>query len=281
MKAIYDLNIANGWPADRFFFEPANEPNKEWYADVARNHPSLVPQEDNEAAWIGMDNYFATVYDAAKGLNSNIQVLTPPMAQNARAEYRQFTSCNLNVLIVNGQATSGVAGYDKMPLTYGDKNDGWSWHNYWRSGLEFWQALYCTQPNIVSDHLFQAFPQALQDRINNSTKPAFVTEADLLSPCLSIPNNIANKDTQANATQQSIWQFVYDLHGADYVAVWTLTNAFADPPLPNSGQNVGNCNDPSGNPEQAWHEAYRDTPYNGVYERDWFRLWWLRDEFTP
>lgn len=36
-----------------------------------------------------------------------------------------------------------------------------------------------------------------------------------------------------------------------------------------------------GNPEQAWHEAYRDIPYQGMYERTWFGVWWLRDEFTP
>jgi hypothetical protein len=35
------------------------------------------------------------------------------------------------------------------------------------------------------------------------------------------------------------------------------------------------------NYEQAWHEAYRDVPYLGAYERAWFGAWWGRDEFTP
>lgn len=284
MNAIYNLNVANGWPADRFFFEPANEPNKEWYADKYRDNPNLFPHIDNEAAWMAMDNYFMAIYDTAKTLNNGIQILTPPMSQNAYAEYRQFGSCVENILIVDGVPTSGVAGYDKMPRTYDDKNNGWSWHNYWRNGVEFWQDAYCSSDNILSDQLFQAFPQALQDRINISVKPAFITEADLLSPCVyqdPLHIQITNKDVRADAAQESIWRFAYELHGADYVAVWMLTSQWADPPLPNSGQDVGNCDDPSGNPEQAWHEAYRDAPYNGTYERDWFWLWWLRDEFRP
>ncbi|MFN8488727.1 MAG: hypothetical protein U0350_14090 [Caldilineaceae bacterium] len=34
MNAIWQLNSANGWSQDRFFFEPANEPNNEWYTQV-------------------------------------------------------------------------------------------------------------------------------------------------------------------------------------------------------------------------------------------------------
>jgi hypothetical protein len=60
--------------------------------------------------------------------------------------------------------------------------------------------------------------------------------------------------------------------------VWLLTNQYGDPPTPSSGQNV-DCAD--GNSEIAWHEAYRDTPISGIHERDWFPLWWLRDEISP
>lgn len=255
MKAIYDLNIANGWPADRFFFEPANEPNKEWYWGKG----DVIPNADSQYAWQAMDSYFVAVYNAAKSLNSSIRVLTPPMAQGVFAEYREFGTCTL----------SGFVGYDHMRNVYETKNDGWSWHNYWRSGLEFWQDSFCSSSNIVSDHVFQYFPQWLQSKINSDTRLAFITEADLLSPCQGPDHHLDDKDATSNSTQESIWRFIQQERGADYVATWLLTNQFADPP-------TLNCFDQDDNDEIAWHEAYRDAGPN--YERDWFRLWWLRNE---
>ena len=167
----------------------------------------------------------------------------------------------------------GGSGYDWMRQTYTTHNDGWSWHDYWRSGVEFWQDLLCQDPDIVSDHLFQSFPDWLQSAITSSPKPAFITEADLLSPCKGFANNILNKDASANTAQESIWRFVQQERGGDYVVVWLVTNQYADPPIP-GGQNV----DCSGNGEIAWHEAYRDNPVSGIYERNWFPLWWLRAE---
>jgi hypothetical protein len=120
----------------------------------------------------------------------------------------------------------------------------------------------------------------LQDTISASSKPAFITEADLLSLCPEPLHNVVNKEgsVYSVATQNSLLAFIAQEAGADYVTVWLLTNGYQDPPLPNSGLNIQTCDpdDPEySNYEQAWHEAYRDTPYQGNYERDWFRLWWL------
>jgi hypothetical protein len=268
MNAIYNLNIANGWPATQFYFEPANEPNKEWYADQGDVNPNI----DNQTAWQAMDAYFSALYDNAKSLNANLKVLTPSMAQGANAEKWSFRSCDLTGLIVNG-VTTASAGYDWMQLTYTTKNDGYSWHNYWTQTKEYWQGNFCqgsSPPPPTSHHLFQYFPEWLQTEIASSNKPAFITEADLLSPCLDSTNFVSNKDSQASAAQESIWRFTEQEQGADYIAVWLLTNQFGDPPP--VGQQL-NCTD--ANAEIAWHEAYKDSV---TYERQWFSLWWLRAE---
>ena len=64
--------------------------------------------------------------------------------------------------------------------------------------------------------------------------------------------------------------FIGSEHGADYVAIWNLTNAYSDSPT---------CNSVGTNDEFAWHEAFRggtsaetNLPSN---ERYWFRGWWL------
>lgn len=270
MNAIYNLNTnsINQWPGERIYFEPANEPNSEWYFQKG----SVIPNVDSQYAWQDMDAYFSALYDRKQAVNSNIKVLTPPMAQGTYAELKQFGTCTDNPVI------GGGGGYDWMRTTFQVKNDGWSWHNYWRSGLEFWQDAWCSRPSIVSDHVSQYFPDWLRTTITNSSKPAFITEADLLSPCVNPPNpHLTNKDNRSDAAQESIYRFIREERVADYIAVWLISNQDADPPMPNSGQNVGNCNDPTGNPEQAWHEAYRRTAYLGTYERAWFRAWWLRE----
>ncbi len=226
-----------------------------------------------------MDTYFSNLYDNAKALNNHLQILTPPMAQSAHAELKDFGTCNDDPVI------GGGGGYDYMHNTYEVKNDGWSWHNYWRSGVESWQDLWCSNWDIVSDHVFQYFPSWLQTKIISDSRPAFITEADLLSFCGSPQNpTLLNKDTNSTGAQESIWKFIQQERGAGYVGVWLLTNAYQDPPLPNSGLDIQTCvtTDPQySNYEQAWHEAYRDVPYLGAYERAWFGAWWGRNEFTP
>lgn len=48
--AIHALNVAEGLP--EFGFEPANEPNAEWYP------PGTAPEINQTAAWREMDSYF-------------------------------------------------------------------------------------------------------------------------------------------------------------------------------------------------------------------------------
>ncbi len=257
MHEIYKLNTNQNhqWNPANFFFEPVNEPNNEWYSYW----------EDKEAqdriqtsiAWTEMDTYFSALYDSVKSLDPNIQLLTPPMAQGNFAETERLISCRPMTVSVSGQS-----GYDFMPNTFTTKNDGYSWHNYWRQGQENW--VHTGDPCPVSHHVFQYFPQWLQTFIVASSKPAFITEADLFSPCQDNGNPVKDKSTQVIQTRESLWQFVAEEHGADYVIAWLLTEfpystvaqCPADPNLTNYE-------------EIRWHQAYEDD-----VERGWFASWW-------
>jgi len=261
LQLIHTLNASDGIAAQEFFL-PANESNLEWYENWY-NHENILPRADNSEAWIQMNSYFSNLYDYAKGLNNNIRILTPTMGQEVYAERIVFRSCQNNVMIVNDQPAE-AAGYDFMENTYRYKNDGLAWHNYWFQGKEFWSDTWCAGGNQTSHHVAQYFPTYLADEVVGSGKPTFILEADLLSPCQQALNPIQNKDVNnGEATSESLWRFVQQERGAKYIAAWLLTEKPHFPP---------NCGtEPS---EIAWHEAYRDT---GM-ERDWFRLWWLRDE---
>ena len=263
MNEIYKVNVnQNSWPMESFYFEPANEPNIEWYKIGV-----TIPAQDNKQAWQDMDRYFTAIYDQKQSLNSNIRLLTPSMAQNNYGEQYIFGTCQAQSVV------GGGTGYDAMTNTYGVKNDGYSWHNYWRQAQEFWDNSFCSSPTDTpsSDHIFQYFPSSLQTQIVYRVKPIFVTEADLISPCFSPPNAITNKDTQAIAAQESIWRFVSQEYGATYVIAWLLTNQAQD--LANGSISPTQCTADNGNYEIAWHEAYRETD-----ERSWFSQWWLRNE---
>ncbi len=270
MDAIASLVFgAHDWPADALYFEPANEPNLEWYEALRPANPDLSPAVEDQRAWQAMDAYFAAVYDRAKALNPAIRVLAPPMAQHLFADAREFGTCNRTILIVNG-VPQFSSGYDWMQTTFRAKNDGWSWHNYWRVGYEGWRGDFCQTPATISDHAFQYFPDWLQTEILSSTKPALITEADLLSPCVFPLNPLIDKEAAAE-TATSLTRFMSEERAADAIAVWILTNQFADPVA-----GTFDCNDV--NAEIAWHEAYRDVAVNGSHERSWFPLWW---EGTP
>lgn len=140
MDAIYQVNQAHGWPLDRFYFEPANEPNVEWYPQ----QDNVAPKADNKQAWIDMDDYFAALYDLAKQINPQLQILTPSMSQGAHGEHYTLGTCdNTNMTVVGG---NGRTGLDFMKKTYGydisidsyttPKADGFAWHNYWSEGQE-------------------------------------------------------------------------------------------------------------------------------------------------
>jgi len=287
MKAIYDVNVNNGWNRTTFFFEAANEPNLEWYYEPWKEDPNVSPPAFDANSWRAMDQYFKNVYLEAKSRDLNIRVLTPPMAQAVYAEERldfQNNTCEATGLWVD-TGTIASSGYAHMPLTQYSYNDGWSWHDYWKPGLEWWQQAYCQHSN-VSGHVYQAFPEALRATIAGSTRPAFISEADIISPCSNgeiSPGriNLFNKDDAADQTQESIWRFIQQANwsgqGSDYVAVWALSISYRDPET--TGVNCADwVEEGNENMELAWHEAYRDQPVNGSYEREWFRLWWLRRE---
>jgi hypothetical protein len=296
MDAIYRLSVeTHNWPKAKLFFEPANEPNYEWYEKfvVVDRIVNLAPKIDNKQAWIDMDNYFAALYDRAKqpDLNPNLQILTPPMAQGLYGEHFGIGTCNAWTL-ANGVLQSG---FDYMKKTYGydfdagplnqppAKADGFSLHNYWRAGREAWDSYHggishdfiCNYPQGIpdfqpsSDHLSQYFPDAMAVTMRGSGKPVFITEADLLSPCQQPPSSLTRKDRipgdatdNPRNTSNSMLEFIRQEFWASYVIAWLLVNEFEAP--------IFSCTDDNPNDEINWHEAYLE---NGV-EREWFGLWW-------
>ncbi|MDY7080398.1 MAG: hypothetical protein SXV54_26255, partial [Chloroflexota bacterium] len=255
---IYKLNTNQDhqWNPANFFFEPANEPNKEWYEDWLARDPEAWARLRTPDAWTDMDSYFLALYDHVKSLDSNIQVLTPPMAQGLYAETRRFISCEPMTVSVSGQS-----GYAFMPNTFATKSDGYSWHNYWRQGKEMWVS--SGNPCPASEHVLQYFPTGMQTTIMGSSKPAFITEADLFSPCQESDNPITDKDSQAVETRQSLWQFVSQEQGADYVVAWLLTE------YPYSIVEDCHKGGLTNYEEIRWHQAYEDD-----VERGWFGPWW-------
>lgn len=271
MQLIQDINRRNGFTA---YFVPANEPNGEWFSNWYR---ALPPQDriNRFRSWAQMDDYFSNLYAAVKDLDDSIQILTPAMAQFDFAEVLRFDTCTrMTLLAPLSVAATGFSGYDAMPRTYTRDNDGYSWNNYWRQQGEFWSnspADDSCDPvdddnnRVGSHHVFQYFSARIQQAIVDSGKPTFITEADIFSPCQLASTNLRTKDDDPEAVSESIWRFIDEERGADYVAAWLLTQ---------EGRDEYTEDDLCPDFEIAWHEAYRD---DGT-ERDWFRLWWLRDE---
>lgn len=250
MDAIHRLNDSYGFT--EFGFEPANEPNVEWYegSGTSVTRGSII-------AWQEMDAYFAAVYDWAHTHYSGINVLTPPMGQGALAE-----SMNLN-----GCAPMGLdedptkSGYDYMQVTYGTKNDGVNWHNYWIEGKEIYN--FCENGG---QHVSIYFPEWLRDAIRNGQKPATISEADLASPGQGMGNPITDKDAAPEQTADSMrhffaseWRFGMSRYGVHAVTIsWLLT-------------------DNSGTTEHDWHKAYLEDNA----ERAWFEPWYTESESWP
>jgi len=255
MHEIYKLNVNQyGWNPAQFFFEPANEPNNEWYSDWEHD---LEAQERLQTpdAWTEMDAYFSALYDHVKSLDPNIQVLTPPMAQGNFAETERFVTCEPMTVSASGQS-----GYAFMPNTFSTKNDGYSWHNYWRQGKETWVS--SGDPCPASEHVFQYFPTGMQTTIMGSNKPAFITEADLFSPCQESDNPITDKDSQAVETRQSLWQFVSQEQGADYLIAWLLTE-YPYSIVEDCQKESGNCQVPREGGNQGYKQAGGNSPRPG------------------
>lgn len=251
ITAIYQLNLSRGIPASAFSFVPANEPNNEWY------NLNTNPAVDRIGAWQDMAAYFSALYDEVRGRAdvNNLQLLTPPMAQGNFAEAWNF-DCNPFILRNSrGVVVAGV-GYDYMERYYRQENDGYTWNNYWNAGKESWYI--GSGCSVSSNHIVQFFPSWLVWEIRGSGKPAYITEADLLSPCQGQKVPFADKDANPAATASSIRRFINNEWIAEGVAVWLLIEA---PP-----SEIEDC--PGG--EVQWHSAYRP---NGT-RRAWFVEWW-------
>ncbi|MFN8488717.1 MAG: hypothetical protein U0350_14040 [Caldilineaceae bacterium] len=291
MEAIYQVNQAHGWPTDHFYFEPANEPNYEWYQKLidVDKVKDLIPNVDNKQAWIDMDDYFAALYDQAKQLNPDLQILTPPMAQRLFGEHFGLGTCETWKVQEGGQH----AGFDFMKKIYGydyattnqvpAKADSFGLHNYWRAGQETWDAkggvsfdAYCDYEHDgikdlpkaltpMSDHITQYFPDGMAVTMRQSGKPVLMTEADLLAPCPQATTSLIRKETlpsdlfdYSSATSASLTTFIQQEFWARYVMAWLLVNEY---------EGSTDCDT---NSEINWHEAYRE---NGQ-ARGWFTLWW-------
>lgn len=304
MSEIYTLTVdSHDWPAERLYFEPANEPNMEWYID----HGAVNPNADNRRAWIAMDNYFAALYDLAKALEPALQILSPSMSQKLYGEQYFLGTCDPTPL-VGGENQGGM---DFMTKTFGvdlhgnpltPKADGFAIHNYWREGGEVWLPPPPDQHTVVpvvhfhcqvhrndpnykppTYHLLQYLSKYLLDGMTR--RSTFITEADLLSNCQDAENPLQYKDRSPEApdfpyrTKQSLFTFTNQAkgqsetesiaYGADYVIVWLLINQ-----APNEANACRDAeNNLYANHEINWHEAYWEDA-NHVYEREWFPLWW-------
>ncbi|MCX6045634.1 MAG: hypothetical protein NT075_11025 [Chloroflexi bacterium] len=291
MEAIYQVNKAHGWPLDRFYFEPANEPNYEWYQKLITVDKvlDLAPNVDNKQAWIDMDEYFAALYDQAKKLNHALQILSPSMAQRLYGEHFGLGTCDISKVEGGGQHS----GLDFMKKTYGydyatinqvpAKADGFSLHNYWQAGQETWDTRggvsfdgYCDYEHggiknlpkalkPVSDHITQYFPDGMAVTMRQSGKPMLITEADLVAPCPKATTSLIRKETlsgdlidYASLASDSLTTFIQQEFGARYVIAWLLVNEY---------EGSTDCDT---NGEINWHEAYGE---NGQ-PRGWFTLWW-------
>lgn len=270
MKAIRDYNSARGWSV--YAFEPANEPNSEWWP--------IIEDIQVKKPWVDMDTYFKNLYAEVHpgGANPDIRVLAVPMAQSRFAEEKNVVDCSAYEPQVEGRAGGLLwMEYTWLETVNGSSvnyNDGWSWHNYWKYGEEASTANNACDPN--SGHNFQAFPNSLKTTILNSPDYAFVTEADVYSPCIGDAQWMSDKGDSSGQNQNSVNAanamrvFIANERGADYVAIWNLTIQYSDSLT---------CNVAGTNDEFAWHEAFRgatsaatNLPSN---ERYWFRGWWL------
>jgi hypothetical protein len=234
-----------GYQWQAYGFEPANETNTEWY------DYSTQPGRHQRQSWKNMDQYFANLYDYVQANRGflPVSVFTPPMAQNAYAEMRNVTTDHYPC---DPFGDGSFSGYEVMTRTFNSlnpKNDGYSWHNYWANGKEDWADC----PN--GQHVSMWFPSAMNQMIQNGSRPAIITESDLDSIGHGMGNTL-DKESQPWAAAVSIRDFIWNEPRAARVAVWLL-NDNNDPTNP-------------ANAEHQWHQAYTST----VGFREWFIDWW-------
>lgn len=251
-------------------FEPANEPNTEWYnSDPNDNIPDTSPNRTWVEAWQDMQAYFTEIRNSVRSrVPTGIRVLTPPMAQSAHAETKQVNAINdpdpsnwcPDMRLRDDRST----GYGVMQEYYTTNNDGIDWHNYWRLGFEWSGAC-----SIGAQHVSYFFPDWMQNVLKPlGEKDGTVTEADLFSsggPPNQDPNQpLQDKDDRGGwPAANSLRKFFYNEFRSDTIVAWLLND---------------NVNDP--NQDHNWHEAYDDQQGNA--EQAWFTQWWPNFEhWTP
>lgn len=245
MDAIHTRNQINGWPADCCYFEPANEPNQEWYSSLTK------PNVGESDTWQAMDNYFAALIAYARTNYSALRILTPSMGQGQYAEGIDWLRGYPDDDPCPEQLVEGAwKGYELMPQTYEWRTDGYhgySWHNYYIQGWESYST--CEYGGF---HVSRHFPDFMSREIVLNDRPAFVTETDLCSwfsdgsgQCYN-NNPIHGKEDDPVVTSESLWYFFAtesNLGNADGVALWLLRN------------------DEAGKTEYDWHEGYSDATH--------------------
>ncbi len=268
MGYIYAAMVADGWTEGgieiKISFEPANEPNTEWYT------LDTDPAINKSDAWDEMDDYFSALYTYVHDHYSNVNVLTPPMAQAAYAEGIEWSDeC------VERKLIDGSVGYNHMETTYGTHNDGYSWHNYWNQGRE--SSATCENGG---GHVYSEFPLWLQLNILFSDR-VYISEADLYSQCQLTGNPLQWKDNSDDLTgspaetTQSLLAFSSEnVYLTDANIFWLLADNTGYSKTPDQCAGV---TDPRLLREHDWHEAYdeddRDPPYGELF-REWFTTWW-------
>lgn len=249
MASIHRANVAAGW--SEYGFEPANEPNLEWYYP-----PNFTwgPNLNSPSVWVDMDNYFTAVYsyyDQNRGLLGTFRILAPPMDQ-------EWYSIGIDLAVCeNRRLTDGLLGYDWMAGTYYYTFDGYDWHNYWKYGHE-WYGTCSSGGNIVS----YFFPSWMKNRIQE--RGGYITEADLASwPWQMRGTNVlhSKRGSDYDSAVASWDQFMAAEPHATQIIAWMLND------------NTGCCDG-----EHDWHEAYDDSD---GFEWAWFRTWWLDPEKSP
>ena len=308
IKAIYELNRSLG--LTEYSFEPANEPNIEWFSNVLDANPI----ESHPGAWDMMDLYFYCLMRRIDELQNTAptfqpRVLTPPMAQSQYEAGLWLEHCKKDRYFVDemGDFLTYPTGYERMRNAI-ESSDGFSWHNYWDSGSAFETYSDCDKDTeLGGHHISYHFPNWLKDHLATSGKPLIISEADLLSPFQSQFRTpaIPNKGSQATATATSLRNFLKIEHDAlamqypnnsAIFALWLLndnTRTLEDSP------DDENCVRGACGLDHNWHEAYRDQldqlqtlnysdeeiarydlppgstyTINEVEVRSWFTEWW-------
>lgn len=169
-----------------------------------------------------------------------------------------------------------------MRFTYTIYNKGYSWNNYWNEGKEAWSGDDpCPIPGEAppTHHNSEFFPDFLKENIDTDREaeiPAFITEADLHSPCqFGGTNPLDDKAEEPEEVAQSLQMFIEEERRTSHAAVWLLTEDIASTDLVTATHHQTQPCVIDGRivedyQEIRWHQAYEW----GGFERAWFREFW-------